>query len=446
MDIVRSFFSRNAATIKMLGIGVLLLLLLIPAYMVETLIAEREERKDSVVQEIASKWGQGQTFVGPILAIPSKVSRKANEPSPIGDKSCMTPRKMVYVLPDLLDVSMKVEPHVRYRGLFEAVLYETVLQVRGRFSLRDLKNISIPQNTLLMNQAKVIMGISDIKGIKENIQFAIDGDPTTLNPGVIGCAISSGVSAKVPHARDLDGKEFSATIILKGNQDLQVTPVGMITTASMEAEWPTPSFNGAFLPEKRQVTDKGFTASWKVLHFNRIYPQAWVGERYRVEDSAFGVRLLIEPDIYRQSMRTAKYAVMFIGLTFMAFFFAEMMNRRPVHPIQYILVGITLLIFYTLLISLSEHVSFDAAYGLASAAVIGLIALYSASVLRSTRLAVLVGGVLTILYGYLYILLQLEDFALLMGSIGLFIVLAIVMYLTRKIDWYDIANLDPQKE
>ena len=184
----------------------------------------------------------------------------------------------------------------------------------------------------------------------------------------------------------------------------------------------------------------GFDAKWKVLHLNRNFPQAWVGAREKIADAGFGVRLFVAADVYQQSTRTAKYAVLFLVLTFTTFFFSEIINRKRLHPIQYLLIGFALLIFYSLLIALSEYVRFGLAYLISSVAVIGLITLYASWALASMRLTALVGGILVILYGYLYLILRLEDYALLMGSIGLFVALASVMYVTRKIDWYLVSK------
>jgi inner membrane protein len=208
----------------------------------------------------------------------------------------------------------------------------------------------------------------------------------------------------------------------------------------LESPWDTPSFSGSFLPREREVRKDGFSASWRVLHLNRNYSQSWKGSKYKVEPSAFGVRFLLAVDEYQKSTRAAKYAVMFIGITFLMYFMMEVLGTRAIHPIQYLLVGLALLVFYTLLLAISEHIPFGYAYLIASAAIIGQITLYSRSVLGRLSLMGIVAGVLVILYGFLYIVLQLEDYALLLGSVGIFAILALVMYLTRKVDWYNVLK------
>ena len=235
-------------------------------------------------------------------------------------------------------------------------------------------------------------------------------------------------------------KPFNFNVKLKGSEYINFVPVGKVTDIELSSDWNNPSFDGPFLPDSREIDDDGFTAHWNVLHLNRNYPQAWIGAQHKVKDSAFGVNLLIPVDSYQKSERSIKYAILFIGLTFLVFFFIEIINKKRVHPIQYILVGLALCLFYTLLLSISEHTSFNIAYGISTLLTIGLISTYTKTVLKSNALTGLMGGILIILYLFIFIIIQLQDYALLMGSIGLFIILGLVMYFSRKIDWYQINN------
>ncbi|HKL14294.1 MAG TPA: cell envelope integrity protein CreD, partial [Balneolaceae bacterium] len=233
---------------------------------------------------------------------------------------------------------------------------------------------------------------------------------------------------------------FAFELVLNGSTGLLFSPVGEETSVQLESDWTNPSFAGSFLPAVREVNDDGFQSEWKVLHLNRNFPQQWNGANKEVASTTFGVDLLLPVDEYQKTMRTAKYAIMFIALTFLTFFMIELLSGSVIHPVQYLLTGFALLIFYTLLLSISEYIAFGLAYLIAAAAIISLITVYSFSVLPDKRKTGIVFGVLTLLYGYLYILLQLQDYALLMGSIGLFTVLASVMYLTRQIDWFEIME------
>ncbi len=218
------------------------------------------------------------------------------------------------------------------------------------------------------------------------------------------------------------------------------------TTVSIASKWPNPSFTGAFLPEKRSVSDSGFSAEWKVLHLNRNYPQQYSGKQYKIDDSAFGVNLIVTADVYQKSERTVKYALMFITLTFSVFFFAEILMGRRVHPVQYLMIGFGLTVFYILLAALSEHTGFDTSYFLSAAGIIFMITGYSKAIVGGKVFILSVFSSLSLLYTYLYIVLQLEDYALLMGSIGLFAVLGTAMYLTRNIDWYSLNLGGEQKQ
>jgi inner membrane protein len=217
-------------------------------------------------------------------------------------------------------------------------------------------------------------------------------------------------------------------------------PVGIETEVECSSEWNNPSFTGNFLPDSREVSENGFKANWKILHLNRNFPQKWTGTDFNIYSSVFGVEFLIPVDDYQKTMRTAKYAIMFITFTFLSFFLIELLNKKAIHPIQYLLIGFSLLVFYTLLLSLTEHMMFNLAYIIAGLANIILISAYTKSVLKSTQQTFIILGILLLLYGYLFVVLQLQDYALLMGSIGLFIVLATLMYLTRKIDWFSVLK------
>lgn len=209
---------------------------------------------------------------------------------------------------------------------------------------------------------------------------------------------------------------------------------------NIKSKWQNPSFIGSFLPDEREINTDGFSANWKVLHLNRPYPQNFRGSVQGIYESSFGVNLIVPVDEYQKSMRSAKYAVIFITLTFLIFFFVQILNGVKIHPIQYIIVGLALCVFYTLLIALSEHIAFKFSYLISSVSIIGLITLYAKSIFNNKKLTTLICLILATLYLFIYSIIQMEDYALLMGSVGLFIVLATIMYLSRKIDWYAIKT------
>jgi inner membrane protein len=428
-------FIRNSATIKILSIGIIVLILLIPSSMILSLMREREYRKDAVVQEISQKWGNSQVITGPFITIPYKVYYKDEK-----DRVKYNLHNL-NILPETLSVTGELDPQIRYRSLYEAVLYNAKLKAEGSFRLPPLEHADIGSEDIVWDKAVFSIGISDMRGIKNNISLRFRGEEYGVKSGLRTTDITaSGVHCHIPLSADMGASDFSFELILNGSDGIHLVPLGETTTLNLKSTWASPSFGGAYLPVTRAVSQEGFSAEWKVLHLNRNYPQFWTDEQYTVADSTFGVRLLITADIYQKSIRIAKYAIMFIGFTFAAFFFAEIINRNRVHPIQYILIGLAVILFYVLLLSISEHIDFDLAYLLSALAISAIITLYARGIIKNTYFTVTVGGILVLLYTYLYIVLQLEDYALLMGSIGLFLVLATIMYITRKIDWYALGR------
>jgi inner membrane protein len=248
---------------------------------------------------------------------------------------------------------------------------------------------------------------------------------------------SSGIIAKLnwENKESFNG-QVSIALPLKGSKRLDFVPAGKTTTVTLSGPWNDPSFDGVFLPDDRQITESGFTASWKVLHFNRPFAQQWVENNQHLSGAEFGVKLLIPVDQYQKSMRTSKYGALIILLTFIAMFLVEITQKIRIHPFQYILIGAALTIYYTLLISFSEHIGYNLAYLIASLATVGLISLYSTTFLRSTRLTFLFTVVLIVFYTFIFVIIQEQDFSLLIGSIGLFLIIGMLMYFSRKINWY----------
>jgi inner membrane protein len=426
---------RNSATIKIISIGILVLVLLIPTSMISSLLRERESRRDSVVQEINQKWGNSQTITGPFVTVPYKSFYKDK------NEKLQYTIKYFHILPEKLNIKGNIAPHIRYRSIYEAVLYNCQLDVTGTFTVPLLSQLNIEPENILWEKSVFSIGITDMRGIKENIQITFDKKKYGVSPGLKTTNIASaGVSSLIPLSPTDNSKPFSFRLNINGSEQIKFTPMAEETNVNIKSSWASPSFNGAFLPTKREITENGFNATWKVLHLNRNFPQYWRGNQYKVNDSCFGLKLLITADVYQKSTRISKYALMFIVFTFSAFFFSEIINRNRVHPIQYLLIGLAVILFYVLLLSISEHLNFDYAYLLASSAITCLITGYSKGILKNNHFTITVFSILTILYLYLYIVLQLEDYALIMGSIGLLAVLSTVMFITRKIDWYSLEN------
>ena len=281
------------------------------------------------------------------------------------------------------------------------------------------------------------IGISDLRGIEQQVSLKQKNLNKAFQPGTSESSLfNSGIHIPLQESiQQFIDTDFSIDISLKGSEELFFVPLGKNTDVKMTSTWKDPSFIGSFLPE-REINQDGFKASWQILHFNRNYPQSWTTANYNIDESKFGVNLLVAADHYQKSLRTSKYAILIITLSFLMFFLIEVTQKLRIHAFQYILIGLALMIFYTLLLSISEHLGFNIAYWISGISVIGLISIYSLSVLNNKRLSYMLAGSLSMIYGFLFIIIQIETYALLVGSIGLFIILALTMYFTRKISWY----------
>jgi inner membrane protein len=419
-------------------------MLLIPSGFLLSLIGERESYKNEGLKEVSSKWGSTQNVGGPVIIVPivSETVVKDTKVSSVVD--------YVKILPSNLVVTGGVVPEVRYRGIYEYVLYSSKINFAGNFDFSGVGNLKLYNGNLKWEDATLQVGISDMIGIKELVNLKWGNTEYSFSPGVKNNDVfSSGLATSIKFSeRPNDGKyPFSFDLNIKGSQELTFLPLGKETIVNLDSNWGNPSFSGAFLPEERLITQDNFKAKWKVLDLNRNYPQEWLGQinGQEITESKFGINFLIPIDAYKQTNRAVKYMIMFVGLTFIIFFFAEIMNKRKIHPVQYLLVGFSLVIFYLLLISISEHVSFYKAYFISSFFTVLVITLYSLSVFRARLFSIIVGTELVALYGFLFVLLLNQDYSLLIGSCGIFIVISLIMYFTRNIDWYGLDLKDNSK-
>ncbi len=436
MEHQASFLEKNRLLIKGFLIGFLILLMLIPAALIDNLVRERQNRQEQVVQEVSSKWADAQTVTGPVLIIPYNYTYKGN------DNKMVTVRKIAHFLPDALQVDGEVAPEVRKRSLYQVTLYRSDLKLEGAFKSLPLAALGLDSQSMYWNEARLLFGINDARGLEEEVALNWNGSNQKLEAGMPeNGALKSGLSIPVS-VNPATGANFSISLKLRGSENLYFTPVGKSTEVTLHSSWKHPAFDGKYLPDtSASISDKGFNAHWKILAVSRSYPQAWKDNNVDLEASSFGVRLIQPADGYVKTERSVKYAILFIALTFIVFFFLEILQKRQVHPLQYLLVGFALCIFYTLLLSISEYTGFNTAYGIAALATVSLIGLYVWSVFHSAKTAIGFTAALGGLYTYIYILIQLEDYALLFGSIGLFVILAILMYFSRRIDWYGTGKL-----
>lgn len=429
-----SFWQKNKLVLKSFFIAFLVLALLIPTFIIMYLVNERKDRKQEVTREISNKWSAAQTVTGPFLSIPYTDYGSNN----------IAEKKYIYLLPEELNINGIIEPEIRYRSIYKVPVFTArPLVLKGKFYNNSLLSPGIIAASIKWNEARLCIGISDLKGVK---QQTIKWNDKVLNmqPGLADNNIAQqGISVPLPLDSSFAETEtsFSVELVLQGSEKLYCTPMGSSTSVHFSSSWQSPAFDGKYLPDSEKISKKGFEADWIVSQFNRDFPKTFTSGSnitMAVRESGFGVILLSPFDAYAQTMRSLKYAILIIALTFFAYFFTEVFQKRPVHPLQYILIGMALVLFYTLLLSISEYLQFPLAYFIASAATVLLLSWYTQSIFKKLKTVISFALLLSVLYLFIYVLIQMVDNALLFGSIGLFVLLAIVMYLSRKIDWYGI--------
>ncbi|MDE6491439.1 MAG: cell envelope integrity protein CreD [Muribaculaceae bacterium] len=455
----------DTISFKILFLVVLTLVLLIPGAIITGVIDERDERQNETVQNISDQWGYPQTVTGPMLVIPYRKSETKKDS--IG---------FVTILPSVMNYDAKLESQTLRRGIYEDVVYSSKIVIDGTFDLSTLQPTDVPLSALILSQAKVQLGVRDLRGIEKVSDFTLGerGYELSGNHGEASYDLSyvdeyesgyykeseyevvmidDAYDSDVPGVRgsflgakvDIDsliGRKnvtYACSMDLKGSHAMSVAPVGKTTEITISGDCASPSFSGMFLPSDREIADGKFSAVWNLNAVNRDYPQVYTGEfGYSISQSAVTASLLVPVDRYQKTERSVKYAVLVILLTFIGVLFAETILKHRIYVFQYLLVGLALVLFYSLLLSLTEHISFGMSYCIAAVMTIGLVGLYMRGVLRNTRVAGYISLLLTIIYAYIFVLLNLETFALLAGSIGLFIALAAIMFASLKMDWKSV--------
>ncbi len=425
----------NKILIKGIITGALILIMLIPTVFIYNLVEEREARQKEVVAEVSSKWATAQTLSAPFLVVPYTDTFLNSDGKTVARKTNLI------LLANGLRVDGKIIPVERPRSIYKVLLYRSSLSMAGDFK------VSWPADINLGNvdyaQARLCFSLSDFKGIEEDIYIDFNGKKMLMVPGLptedfgkVGVSIPVSLSPEALSA----SIPFNMQVKLKGSEQLHFIPMSATSSFLIKSVWPDPSFDGDMLPTERQVGDSGFSARWNFNQANLPFARVMKSGLSRESKMEFGVSLVQTADQYNKTMRSVKYAILFIGLSFAFFFIIELMQKRPFHPVQYVLVGLALVIFYTLLLSISEYILFDYAYFIAALATILLISLYAQGHFKSWKTAGIFFLLLSCLYSFIFILISLEDTALLVGSIGLFMVLALVMFASRKINWYGSAD------
>ncbi|RYD15255.1 MAG: cell envelope integrity protein CreD [Lysobacteraceae bacterium] len=427
----------QGVTFKVLGIALLALLMLVPLAQVNQLVREREGRAREATARVAERWGGQQRVGGPVLVVPVRWQEQR-------ENGFVTLEERAFVLPDRVRLDATLTPELRRYGLYETPVYVAAIKVEGRFAAGDIAAIASNGREPQWQRAELRVPIADVRGIRRASALRVGGAEPAFGPDSGGVAGVAAITA--PIALDASASAgplpFAFELGLAGSERFSALPLARQTDVAIRGNWPDPGFDGAFLPAERTVEADGFSASWQVLDLNRRIAQHW-HERdagsIALGASAFGVALVQPASPYQQNVRAGKYGVLFIALTFVAFFLFEVLRGLRVHPVQYMLVGLALCTFYVVLLALSEQAGFAWAYVVAAAASVAMVGGYAAAVLRQRRAGWMLGGLLGLVYGLLYGLVTSEDHALLMGALSLLATVALLMYLTRRVDWYAMA-------
>ena len=427
--------NRKSITLRIVFSIVVIALLIIPLTMIQSLITERQNYRDGAIKEINKSWAGSQVVAGPVLSV---ISEKW-ETNQDGKKSLS--QNKFHFLPENLSIESELIPETRYRGIYEVTLYKAKIRITGFYDFDKLQTIKFSELLKNSTDSYLSFNISDLKGIQENVHIKWNDNDKEVNPGLKNQEIfHNGFITNVELSSDIKKYYFDIVLQLKGSENLEFIPIGKLTEVSMKSTWNNPSFFGEFLPSSREIKESGFNAEWRINHFNREYPQEWSNNKYNLYNSSFGVKLLIPVDEYQKTMRTSKYGIMIIILTFVSFFMIEIFSQKGLHPIQYLLVGLSLVIFYSILLSISEYILFHYSYIVASVLVVSIIGIYTSSIYSSRIFGIIISVCLILFYGFMYIILQLQDYSLLIGNIALFLILAAIMYSTRKVNWYELFS------
>jgi inner membrane protein len=443
---------------KVLVIGFLIVVLLVPLSQVESLVGERVGMRQTAAQRVAESWGGVQTTAGVLLVIPVETTRVVIEQTVAGRETQRTElrRNVLYVLPDSLKVDANVELTSRTVGLYETPVYTSHVRIAGEFVNRDFAHLLEEQQgrEVKWAEARLLVLNSESRALRAVDDLAVAGISSPV--AADGYAGSAGISASIPEVALRAGGPipFRVTLTLAGSNQLNFLPLARKAEISVRSDWPHPKFEGAPAPLDPKISAQGFAARWSVLEINRNFGQSWYDSEVRpgepVEQSfarsSVGVTFYEPVDIYQRNYRAVHYAVLLIVITFLTFFLWEHLSGIAIHGMQYLMVGLALALFYLLLLALSEHLRFDIAYGVSAGALVSLITVYLSGVLPRASLALGAGAGLATLYTMLYWILRSEDYSLLMGALLLFGVLAILMIATRRIDWSNVARLKISRE
>lgn len=433
----------QSTTAKMMLVGFLALILLIPLEFVKSLITERSQRKQEVVDEVAQLWGKDIYFYGPILKIPYHSFEEYNVTNAKTNVTTIQRKAIIknaYFFPEKLNSKSNVKKNTSLkRGIYNNVVFTANMQFTGNFSKPNFEKLNIKAEDLLWEKASIVVKTTNLKSIKSDLNILVNHQKLAFESKQENDTFYGTLESDTFDYHTLaktDAIQFNFDMQYNGSNSIKFIPIGKTSAVSIDSDWDSPSFEGAFAANDttKSINKKGFHADWKVLDINRSFSQQHLDKIPNLNEYSFGVKLIETVDEYQQNERASKYGFLVIGLTFLVFFLIQSISKISIHIFQYGMIGLALIMFYTLLISITEHSSFKIAYMIAGLSVITMIGVYSNSILNK-KFAGFIAIALSALYTFIYVIIQLENYALLVGSIGLFAILGAVMYFSRKIDW-----------
>lgn len=439
--------STARLVVKLLIIFGLVIFLFISIGLITSLVSDRQVRRHETADEVSKLWGGNQRVTGPFLEIPYSVFHYDTKGKVIGEGT-----DKIVLLPEILKIAAEVPTNEKHRGIFKIRTFSLRSLISGNFKFPDLQKLNVIAANVRWSEAKIVHYLSDANSLDQRVIVTFDGQQHELEPDP-GALEMEGMTP-LSSAINLDTKlgmgetigNFQYSTVMHGTEQVEFSPIGSETEVSVKSNWPSPSFFGSRLPTASTISDEGFESTWNRSYVGRAFPKVWVASSSftkNIETSNFGVALIEPVNVYQQLERTFKYVMLIIVLTFALFFVLEVLSKQDFHPMQYSLVGGALTVFYLLLISLSEHLVFWLSYTLAAGMVVVLVSTYMKFVVRRMLHVLIVAGSLIVLYSYIYVLLMAEELSLLMGSVGLFAVIALIMFVTRNVDWYNFNNEKP---
>lgn len=438
--------------LKAVLVAFLVMLMSVPLFFIASIANERQDRAEEVRRDVGYEWGGAAQYLGgPFLIVPFD---QAYETEVAEQVMVNYRRRHVVIVPEMLSIDADSVTQIRARGIYEVPVFTAQVNVDGTFPAVDLSMYVAAEDRVRWEDAYVAFSLTDARGIRRASPLDLAGGSFGFEPGT-RLDVLGQTGAHAPLGRRVDfsrPQPFSYNLAVNGSSRFRVLPTAQETSVTMASDWSSPGFQGAFLPLSPDVSNEGFTANWSVSNLARSFPEQFLAGGHDQPGAAsfsamsFGVDFIVPLDFYQKVFRALRYAIIFIGFSFLAFFLIEIVLKTRLHAVQYLMMGAAQALFYLLLLSASEHIGFTPAYGLAAGATVTLITIYGGAIARSLLAGLSLLIAMGLIYVLLYFLLQVEDYALLFGSIAAFTALAVTMLLTRNINWYGEVAADPAPE